>query len=94
MKTLITIVSLSLTIGLSAQSAAGAKTKPAVADAIGNSKFEQDKAAIKSMCGIYKVSFDFAETFSSDTAYKFHNRYKEHGIEYVFLAEESLNKMV
>jgi hypothetical protein len=34
-----------------------------------NSKLEQDKAAIKSMVGIYKVTFDFAETFSPDTNY-------------------------
>ncbi len=56
-------------------------------------KIEEDKACIKSMCGIYKVSFDFAETFSPDTAYKFYPRYKEHGIEYVFLVEETPTKI-
>jgi hypothetical protein len=45
------------------------------------------------MCGIYKVSFDFAETFSSDTGYKYKPRYKEWGIEYVFPAEETANKI-
>ena len=58
-----------------------------------NAKLEQDKASIKSLCGIYKVTFDFAETFSPDTAYKFHNRYHETGIEYVFLVEETANRI-
>lgn len=92
MKTLITLASIVLTIGLSAQTATVVKTKPA-AEPSAIAKLEQDKATIKGMCGVYKVSFDFAETFSSDTGYKFHNRYKEHGIEYVFLAEESPNKI-
>jgi hypothetical protein len=58
------------------------------------SKFSQDLNAIKSLAGIYKVSFDFAETFAPDTAYKFQSRYSEWGIEYVFVAEESDNKVV
>jgi hypothetical protein len=56
-------------------------------------KKELDKQAIKSMAGIYKVNFDFAETFSEDTAYNYHKRYKEWGIEYVFVAEENENKI-
>lgn len=58
------------------------------------SKFEQDKHAIKSMAGIYKVSFDFAETFSPDTGYKHYPKYSEWGIEYVFIAEETDKKIV
>ncbi|MBC7863200.1 MAG: hypothetical protein IAF38_09510 [Bacteroidia bacterium] len=54
---------------------------------------QQDKEAIKSMAGIYKVSFDFAETFSSDTGYKYHDRKREWGIEYVFLVEETEKKI-
>jgi hypothetical protein len=56
-------------------------------------KKEQDRIAIKAMCGIYKVNFDFVETFSPDTAYKYHKRYSEWGIEYVFIAAEDENKI-
>lgn len=52
-----------------------------------------DRECIKAMCGIYKVSFSFAETFSPDTAYQFHKRYNEWGIEYVFVAEETSDKI-
>ena len=55
---------------------------------------QKDIAAIKSMAGIYKVSFDFAETFSPDTGYKYFPRYREWGIEYVTIVEESENKIV
>jgi len=58
------------------------------------SNYQTDKEAIKAMCGVYKVSFDFAETFSPDTAYQYHPKYKEWGIEYVFVAEETPNKIV
>ncbi len=57
-------------------------------------KLDQDRESIKAMVGIYKVSFDFAETFSPDTAYKFHDRYSEHGIEQVSLVEETPTKIV
>lgn len=49
----------------------------------------KDKQAIKSMCGCYEVSFDFAETFASDTAYKFHDNYTAGALEWVELVEES-----
>lgn len=52
-------------------------------------KIETDKAAIKSMIGCYKVTFDFAETFAPDTAYHYHARKSESGIEYVFLLAET-----
>lgn len=87
MKQIIAISALLLSTGLWAQTKTAAK--PAA-----NSKLEQDKASIKSMCGIYKVSFNFAETWATDTGYKYHPRYKEWGIEYVFLAEETPNKLV
>lgn len=92
MKTLITIAALTIAGTFGAQTAAPAKQKTAPAVSA-STKFELDKATIKSMCGIYKVSFDFAETFSPDTAYKYKPRYKEWGIEYVFLAEETPNKV-
>lgn len=83
--------SILMSLGLCAQKTQASKMP---VDPVQNAKFEQDRAAIKSLCGIYQVSFDFAETFSSDTAYKFHSRYKEHGIEYVFLVEDHANKLV
>jgi len=88
-------------VALSVMSAA-AQTKPAAKAPVAatkapvaevNTRLEQDKACIKSLAGIYKVTFDFAETFSTDTAYKYHNRYHETGIEYVFVVEETDKKI-
>lgn len=90
MKQLIAIAALLLSTGMWAQT----KTATKAGSASANSKLEQDRASIKSMCGIYKVSFNFAETWATDTGYKYHPRYKEWGIEYVFLAEEAPNKLV
>jgi len=48
-----------------------------------------DREAILEMQGCYKVTFDFAETFSPDTAYEYHDRYHSWGTEYVFaIADE------
>lgn len=52
-------------------------------------KKKQDREAILAMAGCYKVSFDFAETFSPDTAYQYYDRYHSWGIEYVFVLEDS-----
>jgi hypothetical protein len=46
------------------------------------------------MVGCYKVTFNFAETFAPDTSYKYHPRYHESGIEYVFAIENSEKKIV
>lgn len=73
MKNFISILSLLIAIGLQAQT----------------DKKEQDIAAIKAMEGCYKVEFNFAETFSPDTAYEYHDRYYSWGIEYVFVIEDS-----
>lgn len=54
-------------------------------------KKADDRDAIHAMAGCYKVSFDFAETFSPDTAYKYHDRYSSWGIEYVLVIEDSEN---
>ncbi len=62
--------------------------------ASGQSKTSQDKEAIKSMCGCYQVTFEYAETFAPDTAYKFHKRHQSGGLEWIFVDEESKNKMV
>ncbi len=92
MKTLTTMAALALTLGLSAQTKQPAPAaKPT---AITGNKMEQDRACIKSMVGIYKVSFNFAETFAPDTGYKFHKPYAENAIEYVTLIEDSPNKIV
>lgn|SRR5690554_435456 len=48
-------------------------------------KKDADRAAIRALAGCYKVTFDFAETFSPDTAYEFRDRYHSSGIEYVFV---------
>ncbi len=57
-------------------------------------KIQQDREAILAMVGCYKVSFDFAETFSPDTSYKYHDRYHSWGIEYVFVVENSEKKIL
>jgi hypothetical protein len=57
-------------------------------------KLEQDKTAIKAMAGCYKVTFDFAETFSPDTAYKLHHPHHSWGLELVSVVEETKNKIV
>jgi hypothetical protein len=88
MKKLIVIAGLVMSAALSAQTKPQAKAKPA------DSKLELDRAMIKSMSGIYKVSFNFAETFAADTGYKYYPRYNEWGIEYVFVAEETSEKIV
>lgn len=58
-----------------------------------NAKFLQDKEAIKSLVGCYKVTFEFAETFAPDTAYKYYDRKFEWGIEKVFIVEETENRI-
>jgi hypothetical protein len=57
-------------------------------------KLQQDKEAILAMTGCYKVTFNFAETFSPDTAYKFHKPYYSWGIELVTPLEVSNKKIV
>jgi hypothetical protein len=57
------------------------------------SKFEQDRQAIKSLAGYYKVTFNYAETFSPDTAYKYHPRYQSWGYEWATIVEDSPKKI-
>lgn len=64
---------------------------------LGSAAFAQksaDIAAIKKQCGCMDVTFKYAETFASDTAYKFHERYLAKATEYVFVIEESKDKIV
>lgn len=58
------------------------------------SKLEQDRQAIKSLAGYYKVTFNYAETFATDTAYKFYPRYKSWGYEWAVVVEDSPKKIV
>ena len=53
-----------------------------------------DIASIKSMCGCYEIEFNFAETFSPQKDYEYHDNYKAGALEYVFAVEESKDKVV
>ena len=53
----------------------------------------QDLQAIRSMCGCYEVEFAFAETFSSDTLYQFHENYQASALEWVEMVSDSGNRL-
>lgn len=55
---------------------------------------EKDIKAIQSLCGCFKVKFDFAETFSPDTSYSLKDRYSTGAIEYIFTDEQTSDKLV
>lgn len=59
-------------------------------------KLIQDQNAIKSMCGCYEVSFNFAETFqyANDSAYIPSKTKHEKGLEWVQLLNDDKNKIV
>ncbi len=54
----------------------------------------EEKQAVKSLCGCFEVEFKYAETFASDTAYRFHPRYHASGLEWVVAEESSGEKWV
>lgn len=54
----------------------------------------EDIKAIKAQCGCHDVDFSYAETFSPNKEYKFKDRYLAGGTEYVFVVEESKDKIV
>jgi len=60
---------------------------------IEENKKEWERKLIKSMAGCYKVSFQFSETFAPDKNYQYHDRKFEEAIEYVFILEETENKI-
>jgi hypothetical protein len=66
----------------------------ATAGIYAQSKMEQDRMAIRSLGGFYKVTFDYAETFAPDTAYKNHPKYHSSGYEWAVVEEESPKKIV
>ncbi|WP_199120957.1 DUF6607 family protein [Pedobacter sp. ASV28] len=57
-------------------------------------KFDQDRNAIKSLAGFYKVTFNYAETFSPDDDYKFHDRHRSSAKEIAIIVEDSPKKIV
>jgi hypothetical protein len=62
--------------------------------AFSQTKLEQDRQAIKSLAGYYKVTFNYAETFATDTSYQFHPRYHSWGYEWAVVVEDSPKKIV
>ncbi|MFK7000300.1 DUF6607 family protein [Flavobacterium oreochromis] len=58
-------------------------------------KKEEDRKAIKSMCGCYEVEFNFAETFnySKNSDYKASPSKHEKAIEWIELTEDQPNKL-
>ncbi len=63
---------------------------------IAQSKKEQDRQAIKKMCGCYEVGFNFAETFhySKDSTYQPSEIKHANALEWVELVEDSENKLI
>jgi hypothetical protein len=63
---------------------------------LGNSDAQKsrDMEAIKGQCGCFDITFKYAETFSPDISYKFHDGYVAHATEFVFVVEESKDKVV
>ncbi len=62
--------------------------------AVAQTKKEQDKEAIKAMCGCYDIDFNFAETFGAEKDYEYHDNYYSGGLEYAFVVEETEDKIV
>lgn len=61
----------------------------------GGDKLAQDKAAIKSMCGCQEVTFEYTETFPSDTGYTPKGYHKiVDAVEYVMVAAEDPHRIV
>lgn len=63
--------------------------------AVSQSKKKQDRAAIKSMCGCYEVTFNFAETFeySNDSSYVPSEDKHDKALEWVQLVDDEKNKI-
>jgi hypothetical protein len=57
-------------------------------------QLQEGKKNIDKLCGCYEVSFKYAETFSADTAYKFHKPEESGAIELVLPIERSDRKIV
>lgn len=57
-------------------------------------KLEQDRKAIKSLAGYYKVNFNYAEITAPDTAYKFSKPYRSHGNEWAEIIVDEPKRIV
>lgn len=57
-------------------------------------QLQAGKKNIEKLCGCFDVDFKYAETFSTDTAYKFHEREHSRGTELVLPIETSDKKIV
>ncbi|RAI97869.1 hypothetical protein LX64_04919 [Chitinophaga skermanii] len=58
-------------------------------------KLAQDKAAIKNMCGCMDVTFEYTETFPTDSNYKPKGYHKTDGaLEYVTVVEDKNNRII
>jgi hypothetical protein len=53
-----------------------------------------EKDALKKLCGCFEVQFKYAETFAADTAYKLHPKYNANGLEWVVAEEATDQKFV
>jgi len=58
------------------------------------SKLEEDRKAILALGGCYKVTFNYAETFTQDTSYKFYPQYHASGYEMAVVEQDSPNKII
>lgn len=52
-----------------------------------------DLQAIRSLCGCYEVTFAFAETFSPDSNYEFHDNYQASALEWVEIVEDGEERL-
>jgi len=57
-------------------------------------KLEQDRKAIKSLAGFYKVNFNYGEVTSPNPDYKFSQPYKSHGNEWAEVIVDEPNRIV
>lgn len=57
-------------------------------------KKSDEKDFIKKMCGCYEVNFEYSETFSPSKDYEYHDRYSAAGLEWIFVDEESSDKII
>ena len=57
-------------------------------------KFEQDRKAIKSLAGFYKVNFNYAEITAPNTEYQFSKPYRSHGNEWAEIIVDEPKRIV
>lgn len=65
-----------------------------VAGAQAQDKLEQDRQAIRSLAGFYKVNFNYAEVTSPNPDYQFSKPYKSHGNEWAEIIVDEPKRIV